>query len=86
MNDNEPSVLPFPKLNSQGEPVSAILVPIDMRDTIVIGFRGDGSFYWTAEGDDPAQIILMLEMTKKRLLEELDGGGQADGFDPDDAA
>jgi len=40
-----------------------------LESVVVIGFREDGNFYFASSGADGGDVIWLLELAKKQLLE-----------------
>lgn len=69
MSDN---VIDLPVITSLKLPAERILkaaLKSDMSDAVVIGYDKDGKFYFSSTIPDGGEVLWLLELTKRKLLE-----------------
>lgn len=69
-------VIAFPGLTKADVPVENVLAgatEADIAEVVVIGFTRAGEFYFAASKADGSDVLWLLELAKKRLLEVGDG-------------
>jgi len=71
MNDNGGKLVYFNGVTRLDLPADRILenAPKEMQTAVVIGWDADGDFYFASSAADGADVLWLLEMAKKKLLE-----------------
>lgn len=71
------SVVRFPgvtKLNTDPQQVLSFAMDDKVSSAVVIGWDADGDFYFASSLADGAEVLWLLKLAEKRLLEIGDGG------------
>lgn len=66
------TVVEFDGITTLDVPPARILskaADAELQSCVVIGYREDGSFYFASSVSDGAEVVWLMEVAKKKLLE-----------------
>lgn len=74
MTDNVVELNMVTRLDIPPDRVLRAAIEANLTDVFIVGYDTDGDLYTASSKADGAELLWMLELTKKRLLEIGDGG------------
>jgi len=69
------NVIDLPVITTLDLPPSRVLeaaIEADLQDAIVVGYDAEGEFYFAASKADGGDVLWLLELAKKQLLETIE--------------